>query len=611
MKLMSYVNEGVQWGIVIEDADSGTSYVLDPERAQRFLDGYCSDRTIGYFSMRPTFFTEPIPKTMVAFLETGDAGMASARALKDFVERFIVQSDRSLLIEAACPLDKVEFLPPIPEPRLLWGLVGNVPSFSRSKWEMKQLQLVPQAHHRPIGTVVGHNRPCGVYEGAGGNAEFAFVIGKKGRNISMGEALRHVAGYTVVNDMYHSLYAELVHDRKSKGEMSEQDKEEMDRIARETGSPLANEDIYAILSSSWAGKIADRMCGLGPWITTSDEVGDPYDLLVTTRRNGERLGRGHTCAMLTGIERAIVYYSSFATLYPGDVIHLGSVAKDGFGFMTSQGLPENTIQSEIENVGTLNYRATMLSKEEERARPPVPRNVPEISDATSLEVLDGIRLRNVYNVYGNSTSRDAASGLSPRPFPRFLCAPGSSLGTAAAETWIPTEQMRASAEFCAVIGKTARGLRTEDVSSHILGYSPLISLENVSLTSHVEHSILAFERERALPEIYGRWGDGFNIVSEAFVRPENLKRDNRLTLTAAGETRTYDTADYFLWFDDVIAYISTYITLFPGDVVTLGNLGACIDLATTLGRAEAVELSLQAGDIGIAKTIRRTPTQEG
>lgn len=606
MKLMSYVNDGLEWGIVINDSVTGKEYVIDPKKIQYFLDRFCSDRTVGYFLNRPHFFEGEIPATMVEFLELGQTGMRAASDMKIFIERFITQSDRTILNHAATPVDEAKFLPPVPEPRLLWGLVGNSPSFSRSKWEMKQLQLVPQGHQRPVGAVIAHNCPTPMIHEAGGNAEFAFVIGKKGRNIKMTEAMGYVAGYTVVNDMGHSLYADLVKKAKELNGNAVTDSEAMSKIAREKGAHFADEDIYTILSSSWTGKCSDRMCAVGPWIVTPDEIGDPYDLEVFTKRNGERLGRGNTCALLVGIERAIAYYSSFATLYPGDIIHLGSVAKDGYPFKSSETCKESCIQSEIERIGTLNTRVTFMTKDEETAYAPAPGKTTELRGLPSLRELNDLRCKNLYNVFGNTTRQWNSRKLEPKPFPRFLCVPGSCVATAEAETLVFSDKIKVSAELCAIIGKTTRGIDASNISSHIAGFSPMICVEDYSLMDQFEHATIAFEREWALPEIYGRWGDAYNIVADSCISSSELQRNAEIVLKTGGLSECYNCADYLLWFDDVISFINRYITLFPGDIVTLGSLGPAIELKDHFSRDNSAKISLTMGHLTSTKTIFRS-----
>lgn len=569
MRLLSYENDGVEWGVVITDRDSGIEYALDPAKVRTFLDGYCSDRTVGYFLNRPRFFEGEIPRDMTAFLETGEAGMAAARRMKDFVELFIRQSDRTILEVAAKKLDEVKFLPPIPVPRLLWGLVGNGPSFARGKPHMKQLQLVPQGHQRPPSTVFGHRRRTPAV--SGGNAELGVVIGKGGRRIPMEEAMTHVAGFTVVNDMCHGLYANRIQEMIGSGLSGE----EYAAKVRSTGNPVPDGDIFATLSVSWSGKYSDRMCCVGPWITTPDEVGDVYDLLSWTRRNGELLGRGHTGALLVGVERAIAYYSNFATLYPGDIIHFGTVAKDGYSFAATPDARESSMESEFEHIGNLVARVKLNTPEEEFAMPPRELASPQ---------------KTLHIVYGNSPK----SGLEPLPFPRFFATPGSACGSKETPPVLFSSDLAVSAELCAVIGKRCRGLRPEEVAAHLAGVAPMLVVENLSLRIPPEGATFAFGREWALPEIYQRWGDGANIVG-GFLASSRV----RMTLDAGGESVCYDTADYTLGVPEVVSYISSCITLQEGDVIALGRLGGRLPLA---GKGR-VTVTLKAAGETIIQTI--------
>lgn len=569
MRFLSYENDGAEWGVVITDCDSGIEYVLDPVKTQAFLDRYCSDRTVGYFLNRPLFFEGKIPRNMIAFLETGESGMTAMRRMKDFVELFIRQSDRTILEVAAKKLDEVKFLPPIPVPRLLWGLVGNGPAFARGKFHMKQLQLIPQGHHRPPSAVFGHQRRTPTL--SGGNAELGIVIGKGGHRIPMEEAMKHIAGFTVVNDMCHGLYANRIQELIRVGLNSE----EYAAQVRSTGNPVPDGDIFATLSVSWSGKYSDRMCCIGPWITTPDEVGDVYDLLSWTRRSGELLGRGHTGALLVGVERAIAYYSSFATLYPGDIIHFGTVAKDGYPFAATPDTREISMESEFEHIGKLVTRVKLNTPAEELAMPPHELASPQ---------------KTLYIVYGNSPK----SGLKPLPFPRFFATPGSACGLKDASPVLFSSDIAVSAELCVVISRRCRGLRPEEVAAHLAGIAPMLVIENLSLRIPPEGATFAFDREWALPEIYQRWGDGSNIVG-GFLPCDNF----RMTLDAGNEVVCYDTADYVLSVSEVVSYISTCITLQQGDVIALGRLGNRLLLA---GKGR-VTVTLKAGDETIIQTI--------
>jgi len=125
-------------------------------------------------------------------------------------------------------------------------------------------------------------------------AELAVVIGRPAWQVPEGRALDHVAGYTVLNDV----------------------------SAREFqfDQPLA--------MTSFA-KGLDGFCPMGPWLVTADAVGEPWDLEVTCRLNGEEVQRGNTHDLIFSVPALIAYLSRYMELQPGDVIATGTPAGSG------------------------------------------------------------------------------------------------------------------------------------------------------------------------------------------------------------------------------------------------------------------------------------------
>ena len=115
--------------------------------------------------------------------------------------------------------------------------------------------------------------------------------------------MEHIAGFTLVMD--------LVHDQYTEPDATRGERQEMDWFEDATGS--------------WLGKKSDTMGSMGPFLTTRDEVGNPYDRLFYTRQSGWLRDRAHTGSMMIGFERVVSWLSSFVTLYPGDVIHMGTL----------------------------------------------------------------------------------------------------------------------------------------------------------------------------------------------------------------------------------------------------------------------------------------------
>ena len=118
--------------------------------------------------------------------------------------------------------------------------------------------------------------------------ELAVIIGKPGRAIAADDAMAHVAGYSVFNEA------------------------------------SVTEWMRHTVQNVTPGKNFEGSGAFGPWLVTADEVGDPADLILTHRLNGEVLQQGPVTDMAFSIPQLIAYISTFTTLLPGDVISSGS-----------------------------------------------------------------------------------------------------------------------------------------------------------------------------------------------------------------------------------------------------------------------------------------------
>lgn len=125
--------------------------------------------------------------------------------------------------------------------------------------------------------------------------ELAMVIGTTARYVSEEEALGHVAGYCICNDVSERSF-------------------QLER------------------GGQWVkGKSCDTFAPLGPWLVTADEVPDPQSLGLWLDVSGERMQRGTTANMIFGVAYLVSYISRFMTLAPGDVISAGTPAGVGLG----------------------------------------------------------------------------------------------------------------------------------------------------------------------------------------------------------------------------------------------------------------------------------------
>jgi len=125
--------------------------------------------------------------------------------------------------------------------------------------------------------------------------ELGIVIGSQARYVSEADALKHVAGYCVVNDVSEREY----------------------QIER---------------GSQWdKGKGCDTFGPVGPWLVTTDEVGDVQNLSMWLDVNGHRYQKGNTSTMIFGAAHLVSYLSRFMTLRPGDLITTGTPPGVGLG----------------------------------------------------------------------------------------------------------------------------------------------------------------------------------------------------------------------------------------------------------------------------------------
>ncbi|MBP2234288.1 2-keto-4-pentenoate hydratase/2-oxohepta-3-ene-1,7-dioic acid hydratase in catechol pathway [Sinorhizobium kostiense] len=147
--------------------------------------------------------------------------------------------------------------------------------------------------------------------------ELGVVIGKKAKYVTQAEAMDHVAGYCVIND-------------------------------------VSERDFQTKRSGQWTkGKSCDSFGPIGPWLVTRDEIGNPQSLRMWLAVNGATKQNGTTETMVYGVSYLVSYLSQFMTLHPGDVISTGTPPGVGLGFKPPQYLKAgDVIELGIEGLGT-------------------------------------------------------------------------------------------------------------------------------------------------------------------------------------------------------------------------------------------------------------------
>ncbi|MDP5347663.1 MAG: fumarylacetoacetate hydrolase family protein [Paracoccaceae bacterium] len=137
--------------------------------------------------------------------------------------------------------------------------------------------------------------------------ELGVVIGKTAKYVSEAQALDHVAGYCVVNDVSERAF-------------------QMELVGQWT-----------------KGKSADTFGPIGPWLVTPDEAGDPQNLDLSLDLNGARVQTGNTGTMIFTVAQIIAHLSGLMSLQPGDVIATGTPPGVGMGMKPQRFLTEGDV----------------------------------------------------------------------------------------------------------------------------------------------------------------------------------------------------------------------------------------------------------------------------
>ncbi len=168
--------------------------------------------------------------------------------------------------------------------------------------------------------IVGPNDPIELPRGSektDWEVELAFVIGKTAKYVSEDEAMDHVAGYCIVNDV-----SERAFQIEKQGQWTK-------------------------------GKSCDSFGPTGPWLVTRDEVEDPQKLKMWLEVNGHRYQDGSSATMVYGVRYLVSYLSRFMSLQPGDIVSTGTPPGVGMGQKPQVFLKAgDVVELGIEGLGT-------------------------------------------------------------------------------------------------------------------------------------------------------------------------------------------------------------------------------------------------------------------
>ena len=184
----------------------------------------------------------------------------------------------------------------------------------------------PVMFMKAVSAICGPNDPIVIPRGSektDWEVELAVVIGRRAKHVSRDKAMGHVAGFAITND-------------------------------------VSERDFQIERQGQWTkGKSCDSFGPIGPWLVTPDEVGDPQNLKMWLRVNGETMQEGSTATMVYGVSHLVSYLSDFMTLHPGDVISTGTPPGVGLGMKPPRYLKAgDVVELGIEGLGSQRQEVT-------------------------------------------------------------------------------------------------------------------------------------------------------------------------------------------------------------------------------------------------------------
>ncbi|WP_108021697.1 fumarylacetoacetate hydrolase family protein [Melghirimyces profundicolus] len=258
-----------------------------------------------------------VPKEITPFLQGGEESLKQAEKAVEYVRE---HGDR-LPPGTVHSREAVRLAAPVPAPGKILCVGLNYRDHIREMG--REEPEFPVIFAKFANTVIGPGDEIPlppVTEKLDYEAEFAFVIGRRTKNVSRDEALDYVAGYTIVND-------------------------------------VSARDLQKRTIQWLQGKTLDGSAPMGPCLVTRDEIPDPGNLEIALWVNGEERQRSNTRQLVFDVARLVEFLSELMTLEPGDVICTGTPGGVGFARKPPVFLNDgDRVRIEVESIGVLENR---------------------------------------------------------------------------------------------------------------------------------------------------------------------------------------------------------------------------------------------------------------
>jgi acylpyruvate hydrolase len=264
-----------------------------------------------------------LPPNMVEFLQGGDESQEIAKEVTQFACDQLKNSTPKVIFS----LDEVRLEAPVINPGKIICVGHN---YREHILEMgREIPEYPVIFAKYANTVIGPQDDIPFFpisQQLDYEAEFAFVIGKRARNVKQENALDYVAGYTIVNDVTYR-------------------------------------DIQRRTIQWLQGKTVEGSAPMGPWLVTREEIPDPSGLEVVLTVNGEVRQHANTKSLVFTVQHLVEFLSNLLTLEPGDVILTGTAGGVGVAMNPPTFLKDgDVVRIEIEKIGVLENRVKQVKE---------------------------------------------------------------------------------------------------------------------------------------------------------------------------------------------------------------------------------------------------------
>jgi len=266
------------------------------------------------------------PTTLIDLIQRGPDAW---KRMREFMAQHDPGGDARESPPGSFPLADVRWHAPIPRPIknvfcLGRNYVAHAEEAARARGQEVKIPTIPVIFTKAPTSVIGPfddiSVERSVTQQVDWEVELGAVIGKTGRNISKADALQHVFGYTVIND-------------------------------------VSARDLQQQHMQWFKGKSLDGFCPMGPFVVTADEFGDPQSKQLQLRVNGVTKQDASTAKMIFPVDVIIEWLSKGLTLEAGDIIATGTPEGVGMGRTPQEFLNDgDVLETEVEGIGTLRNR---------------------------------------------------------------------------------------------------------------------------------------------------------------------------------------------------------------------------------------------------------------